>query len=56
MNDGQMGAVIRHLRNAAGGADGATDEYLLQRFEHNRDGLAFAVLVERHGPMVIGYG
>jgi RNA polymerase sigma factor (sigma-70 family) len=54
MNDGQMGAVIRHLRSAAGGADGATDEHLLQRFAHHRDGPAFAALVERHGPMVLG--
>jgi RNA polymerase sigma factor (sigma-70 family) len=54
MNDGQMGAVIRHLQNAAVGTDGATDEHLLQRFAHHRDGLAFAVLVERHGPMVLG--
>jgi RNA polymerase sigma factor (sigma-70 family) len=54
MNDGQMGVVIRHLRNAATGIDGATDEHLLQRFAHHRDGLAFAALVERHGPMVMG--
>ncbi|WP_227255035.1 RNA polymerase sigma factor [Frigoriglobus tundricola] len=48
-----MGAVIRHLRNAAT-ADGATDAHLLQRFAHHRDGPAFAALVERHGPMVLG--
>lgn len=54
MNDGKMGAVIRHLQNTAAGADAATDKQLLQRFTHHRDGPAFATLLERHGPMVLG--
>ena len=35
-------------------AGGATDRDLLQRFAHGRDGDAFAALVQRHGPMVLG--
>jgi RNA polymerase sigma factor (sigma-70 family) len=35
-------------------AGGATDRDLLQRFAHGRDGDAFAALVQRHGPLVLG--
>src|SRR5262249_44175754 len=31
-----------------------TDQELLRRFVHHRDETAFAMLVERHGPMVLG--
>jgi polysaccharide export outer membrane protein len=31
-----------------------TDQELLRRFVHSRDDTAFALLVERHGPMVLG--
>jgi RNA polymerase sigma factor (sigma-70 family) len=34
--------------------DGATDGQLLERFVHRRDGVAFATLLRRHGPMVLG--
>ena len=34
--------------------DGRTDEQLLGSFVDHRDGEAFAALVRRHGPMVIG--
>jgi RNA polymerase sigma factor (sigma-70 family) len=48
--------VVRHLRRAALGADGADlgDAELLQRFISRRDEAAFAALVRRHGPMVLG--
>jgi len=37
-----------------GTAAGLTDRQLLQGFAASRDELAFATLVERHGPMVLG--
>ena len=38
----------------AGGATGATDGELLERFAAGRDEAAFAALLRRHGPMVLG--
>lgn len=35
-------------------ADAATDAQLVERFVLNRDEAAFAALVERHGPVVLG--
>jgi DNA-directed RNA polymerase specialized sigma24 family protein len=32
----------------------ATDEALVRRFAHTRDEAAFAALLARHGPMVLG--
>lgn len=51
-----MRAVIRHLRTVALGSkgDGPTDSQLLEYFIVRRDETAFAVLVRRHGPMVLG--
>jgi RNA polymerase sigma factor (sigma-70 family) len=47
-----MTDLARRLRYlAAGGTD--TDADLLARFAADRDGLAFAALVARHGPMVL---
>src|SRR5260370_41663373 len=52
----QMSRFIRHLRRIAGSKElGAiTDVQLLERFVHNRDELAFEVLMWRHGPLVLG--
>ena len=48
--------VVGHLRRAAAAqvAEGLTDGALLDRFIHQRDPAAFADLVRRHGPMVLG--
>jgi RNA polymerase sigma factor (sigma-70 family) len=48
----QAGSVLRQVRGLA--AAEAPDEKLLERFRGNRDGEAFAALVRRHGPMVLG--
>jgi DNA-directed RNA polymerase specialized sigma24 family protein len=58
MENNLSGAAFRSIRAlfADGTVAGLTDEQLLERFM-NRDGesaeLAFASLVERHGPMVL---
>jgi C-terminal peptidase prc len=55
MSEGQLHVVVRHLRRLAGeGAAEPTDRELLTRFASRRDQAAFAALVERHGPMVLG--
>ena len=53
------GAILRQVRTlfTAGTFSGLTDRELLERFVAPRDAvseLAFTVLVERHGPMVLG--
>src|SRR5262245_16456652 len=48
-------SVVPHLRRLLGAdSAGPTDGALLERFIASRDGDAFAVLVQRHGPMVLG--
>jgi C-terminal peptidase prc len=55
MAQGQLNAVVRHLRRLAGApATELTDRHLLERFAAARDEPAFATLVERHGPLVWG--
>src|SRR5262249_17284176 len=56
MSNGALANVLRHIRHLAGahGAGGLTDRQLLERFARQRDEVAFAALVERHGPMVLG--
>jgi RNA polymerase sigma factor (sigma-70 family) len=50
-----MNGVFRRLRLALqAGADGASDGRLLEAFLARRDEAAFAALVRRHGPMVLG--
>jgi RNA polymerase sigma factor (sigma-70 family) len=49
-------AVLRHIRGliAAGPAGQTSDGDLLERFATRREEAAFAALVRRHGPMVLG--
>jgi RNA polymerase sigma factor (sigma-70 family) len=46
-----LGRVLQHLQQNSGGL---SDGQLLARFLHARDEDAFAALVRRHGPMVLG--
>jgi RNA polymerase sigma factor (sigma-70 family) len=56
MPTSQTSTLIRHLRTAAllGDQAGLTDAHLLGRFIEHRDQAAFALLLRRHGPMVLG--
>jgi RNA polymerase sigma factor (sigma-70 family) len=51
-----MNEVVRQLRRVVTRSDGATlsDVELLRAFAASEDGTAFALLVERHGPLVWG--
>jgi RNA polymerase sigma factor (sigma-70 family) len=56
MADAPLGVVLRQVRRMAAGeglAD-ATDAQLLERFRARREEAAFAALLHRHGPMVLG--
>src|SRR5262249_18329326 len=50
------GIVLRHVREllTAQGTRSAPDQQLLARFASNREEAAFAALVRRHGPLVLG--
>ena len=54
MSEAPLGIVTAYLRRAAADTDAATDAQLLERYARNRDEDAFALLVERHGPLVLG--
>jgi RNA polymerase sigma factor (sigma-70 family) len=55
MSRGSLTTALRHLRRlAAAEGEGPPDRLLLQRFAAGRDEAAFADLVRRHGPMVLG--
>ena len=49
-------AIARQLGSLFddGSLVGLTDRQLIERFNHRRDEAAFAALVTRHGPMVLG--
>ncbi len=49
-------SLLGYLRRLAGGtgADSADDAVLLERFVRQRDEAAFAALIARHGPLVLG--
>jgi RNA polymerase sigma factor (sigma-70 family) len=51
-----ISVILRQLRTlmATQRAGGQTDAILLEQFVSQRDELAFAALLERHGPMVLG--
>jgi hypothetical protein len=52
----QLGTVLRHLRGLAATqhARELPDRQLLQAFASQHDETAFAVLTQRHGPLVFG--
>jgi RNA polymerase sigma factor (sigma-70 family) len=56
MVNGQLDRVVRHLQRVAGapGLEGLKDGQLLERFAEAREEAAFAALVRRHGPLVLG--
>ena len=56
MADPSLVAALRHIRALTDGpsAANATDGQLLERFASRREEAAFAVLLRRHGPMVLG--
>jgi RNA polymerase sigma factor (sigma-70 family) len=56
MSSGQMGGVLDYLRQVTTPAEamGQTDKALVARFVEQREEAAFASLVQRHGPMVLG--
>src|SRR5262249_48779296 len=56
MSTGALATALRHTRNLAGArpAGGLTDRQLLEHFAGQGEEAAFAALVERHGPMVLG--
>src|SRR5947208_13980487 len=51
MSSAQIGAVLRYIRKLA---TARPDHELLDRFVRHRDEAAFAALLRRHGPMVLG--
>src|SRR5216684_991373 len=48
--------LVRYLHTLMAGqkAEGQSDQHLLEKFVSQRDEVAFAALLERHGPMVLG--
>ncbi len=56
MGNGQLGAVLSHVHRLAGvpNAEELGDGQLLDRFLTAHEEAAFAALVKRHGPMVLG--
>jgi RNA polymerase sigma factor (sigma-70 family) len=48
------GTVLTYLKQVLATADEASDGQLLERYRHGSDPAAFADLVRRHGPMVLG--
>ena len=55
MANGQLDSVLQHIRKLVAAERTATiaDRELLERFIQHRDEAAFAMLVQRHGPMVM---
>jgi RNA polymerase sigma factor (sigma-70 family) len=55
MHSPTLSTAVRRMRSlAAPPADGLSDRELLKRFIKSRDDAAFAMLVNRHGPTVLG--
>src|SRR6266853_1183758 len=58
MSRGPLQSVIRQIQRLADNSDAGqlTDRQLVERFARERDESAFALLVPRHGPLVLGVG
>src|SRR5258708_4193087 len=56
MNRGTLSYLVRHLQRVTRNpsAPDLTDGELLERFRAHHEEAAFAVLLQRHGPMVLG--
>jgi RNA polymerase sigma factor (sigma-70 family) len=56
MATGQLSPILRYIRTISGavGAGDLEDAELLSRFARHGDEAAFAAVVRRHGPMVLG--
>src|SRR5262249_43170001 len=56
MANAPLGIILRHLRGLiqTHATEAATDGQLLERFTLHREEAAFAALLRRHGPMVLG--
>ncbi|HYT95592.1 MAG TPA: sigma-70 family RNA polymerase sigma factor, partial [Gemmataceae bacterium] len=56
MSNGQLATVVRHIHKLAHAptADNLGDGQLLELFSNTQEEDAFATLVRRHGPMVLG--
>src|SRR5262249_18399195 len=56
MSNAEPGILLREIRKLADqpAAGGPPDRLLLEQFIERRDEQAFALLVARHGPMVLG--
>src|SRR5207244_4713762 len=56
MADATLGTVLRHLRRLGAPRPGGdlSDGQLLDAFLRRRDEAAFAALLSRHGPLVLG--
>jgi len=56
MAHGQLKSVLQHIRQLAGnrGVPDTPDAELLDRFARHREEAAFATLLRRHGPLVLG--
>jgi RNA polymerase sigma factor (sigma-70 family) len=53
MSTARPAAIVRQLEQSVRPGEPAGDRDLLDRFAHRRDQAAFALLVRRHGPMVL---
>jgi RNA polymerase sigma factor (sigma-70 family) len=51
---GQLAPVLHYLRKVSSAEDEPSDRQLLERFADQGDEEAFAAVVRRHGPMVLG--
>jgi RNA polymerase sigma factor (sigma-70 family) len=54
MNAAQLAPVLRHIRETPARAAQPTDGQLLHAFAEHHDESAFAQIVRRHGPVVLG--